>query len=251
MNSGFRVNRYLIPMMSRPPCPDSPGGRPVGAAVLLAGLVAIAAGLLLPLALGSFSHRQAWVLATVEAVCLVVVAVGVALLARRLRGSYEALWSLARRDELTGVGNYRSLHERLGEEIARHRRHSREFALLLLDLDGFKAVNERFGHLEGDRLLAEIGAALSDEVRAEDSVFRQGGDEFAVIAPETNAEEAEEVAARLRARASRRGFGSDETRPVSAAVGFAMFPADGSTTDDLLGYADSDLFDAKRHHRAA
>ncbi len=238
-------------MMSRPPSHDPPGGRPIGAAFLLAGLVAIVAGLLLPLVLGSFSQRQAWVLAVVEAVCLVVVAVGVVLLARRLRGSYEALWSLARRDELTGVGNYRSLHERLAEEIARHRRHSREFALLLLDLDGFKAVNERFGHLEGDRLLAEIGAALSDEVRAEDSVFRQGGDEFAVIAPETNAEEAEEVAARLRARAGRRGFGSDDTRPVSAAVGFAMFPADGSTVDDLLGFADTDLFVAKRHRRAA
>jgi diguanylate cyclase (GGDEF)-like protein len=238
-------------MMSRPPSYDSPGGRPLGAAFLLAGLVAIVAGLLLPLVLGSFSQRQAWLLAVVEAVCLVVVAVGVALLARRLRSSHEALWSLARRDELTGVGNYRSLHERLAEEIARHRRHSREFALLLLDLDGFKAVNERFGHLEGDRLLAEIGAALSDEVRAEDSVFRQGGDEFAVIAPETNAEEAGEVAARLRARVGRRGFGSDDTRPVSAAVGFAMFPADGSTVDDLLGFADTDLFTAKRHRRAA
>ena len=143
-----------------------------------------------------------------------MVAVGVLLLARRLRASHQALWALARRDELTGVGNYRSLHERLAEEIARHRRHSREFALVLLDLDGFKAINERFGHLEGDRLLAEIGVALSDEVRGEDSVFRQGGDEFAVIVPEANAEEAEEVAARLRGASARRGFGRDEERPV-------------------------------------
>jgi diguanylate cyclase (GGDEF)-like protein len=211
----------------------------------------IGAGLLLPVALGSFSRRQTFLLAVVEAVCLAVIAAGVLLLARRLRASHEALWALARRDELTGVGNYRSLHERLAEEIARHRRHSREFALVLLDLDGFKAVNERFGHLEGDRLLAEIGAALSDEVRAEDSVFRQGGDEFAVIAPETNAEEAEEVGARLRSRVSRRGFGSDDARLVSAATGFAMFPADGSAVDDLLGFADMDLFAAKRHRRAA
>ena len=143
------------------------------------GWSAIAAGLLLPLLLGSFSRRQTVVLALVEALCLVVIAVGVLLLARRLRASHDALWALARRDELTGVGNYRSLHERLAEEIARHRRHSREFALILLDLDGFKAINERFGHLEGDRLWPRSGAALSDEVRAEDSVFRQGGDEFA------------------------------------------------------------------------
>ena len=178
-----------------------------------------------------------------------MIAAGILLLARRLQASHQALWVLARRDELTGVGNYRGLHERLAEEIARHRRRSREFALVLLDLDGFKAVNERFGHLEGDRLLTEIGAALSDEIRAEDSVFRQGGDEFAAIVPETTAEEAEEVAARLRARVSRRGFGTDADRPVSAATGFAMFPADGDSAEQLLGFADSDLFAAKHDGR--
>jgi diguanylate cyclase (GGDEF)-like protein len=236
--------------MARFPEPDPDSRRPLSAGVLVAGLAAIIAGLLLPLVLGSYSHRQAFVLAIVEAVCLVVIAAGVLLLARRLRASHDALWALARRDELTGVGNYRSLHERLSEEIARHRRHSREFALILLDLDGFKAVNERLGHLEGDRLLAEVGAALSDEVRAEDSVFRQGGDEFAVIVPEANAEEAEEVGVRLRTRVCNRGFGSDERWPITAACGFAMFPVDGATVDDLLGYADSDLFAAKREGRA-
>ena len=233
------------------PSPEPSGRRPIGAGVLVAGLVAIAAGLLLPIALGSFSRGQALILAVVEAACLAVVAAGILLLARRLQASHRALWALARRDELTGVGNYRGLHERLAEEIARHRRHSREFALVLLDLDGFKAVNERFGHLEGDRLLAEIGVALSDEVRAEDSVFRQGGDEFAVIVPEAHAEEAEEVAARLRARVARRGFGTDATHPVSAATGFAMFPADGVVVEELLGFADRDLFAAKRDRRVA
>jgi diguanylate cyclase (GGDEF)-like protein len=238
-------------MMAQYTPPELDGRRPAGAGFLVAGLAAIVAGLLLPVALGSFSRGQTLILAVVEAVCLAVVAAGILLLARRLRTSHQALWALARRDELTGVGNYRGLHERLAEEIARHRRHGREFALVLLDLDGFKAVNERFGHLEGDRLLAEIGMALSDEVRAEDSVFRQGGDEFAVIVPEANAEEAEEVAARLRARVSRRGFGTDATRPVSAATGFAMFPADGDSGEALLGFADSDLFAAKRERRPA
>jgi diguanylate cyclase (GGDEF)-like protein len=232
--------------------PTKPNGRsPIGARFLVAGLAAIAAGLLLPALLGSFSQRQRLILALVEVVCLALVAIGILFLARRLNASHEALWALARRDELTGVGNYRSLHERLAEEIARHRRHSREFALVLLDLDGFKAINERLGHLEGDRLLAEIGVALSDEVRAEDSVFRQGGDEFAVIVPEAHAEEAEEVAARLRERVARRGFGTDEELPVSAATGFAMFPADGASVDDLLSFADIDLFAAKREGRAA
>jgi diguanylate cyclase (GGDEF)-like protein len=237
-------------MMIRRDTSGPPGRSPIAAGVLVAGLVAIAAGLLLPILLGTFSNRQALVLAIVEAGCLAVVGIGVVVLGRRLRASHEALWELARRDELTGVGNYRCLHERLEEEIARHRRHSREFALILLDLDGFKQINELHGHLEGDSLLTEIGAALNDEVRAEDSVFRQGGDEFAVIVPESNAEEAVEVAARLSARVVRRGFGSDQTRPVSAATGFAIFPSDGSTGDALLGFADLDLFAAKRDRRA-
>jgi diguanylate cyclase (GGDEF)-like protein len=237
--------------MAKYPRSDPAARRPIGAGFLVAALAAVGAGLLLPLLLGSFSRRQAVVLSLIEAGCLAAIGAGVLLLARRLQASHEALWVLARRDELTGVGNYRSLHERLAEEIARHRRHSREFALVLLDLDGFKAVNERFGHLEGDKLLAEIGVALSDEVRAEDSVFRQGGDEFAVIVPEANAEEAEEVATRLKSRVARRGFGSDEERPVSAATGLGMFPADGATVDDLLGFADMDLFAAKRSARSA
>lgn len=216
---------------------------------LLAALFTVALGLLAPLIVGSFSKRQALILALAEAACLAAVAVGIVLLVRRLRTSHEALWALARRDELTGVGNYRALHERLAAEIARHQRHGREFALVVLDLDGFKQINERHGHLEGDRLLAEIGSSLGKEVRGGDSVFRQGGDEFAVIVPEVNAEEAGEVAKRLRGRVAHRGFGSDEMRPVSAATGFAMFPADGRTVDELMSVADGDLFAAKHGPR--
>ena len=218
---------------------------PLSAAYLLAALLTVALGLMAPLVIGSFSKRQALILALAEAACLAGVAFAIVLLVRRLRASNQALWALARRDELTGVGNYRALQERLVAEIARHERHGREFALVLLDLDGFKQVNERHGHLEGDRLLAEIGSSLRKEVRGEDSVFRQGGDEFAVIVPEVNAEEAGEVAKRLRGRVSQRGFGSDELRPVTAATGYAMYPSDGRDADALLGVADADLFAAK------
>jgi diguanylate cyclase (GGDEF)-like protein len=223
----------------------------VGARVLVAGLVAIAAGLLLPLLIGSFSDAQALVLALIEVGCLILLAAGVIVMSRRLAASHKALWALARRDELTGVGNYRALHERLAEEISRHQRHGREFALVLLDLDGFKQINEEYGHLEGDRLLAEIGRALQEQVRRSDSVFRQGGDEFAVIVPEAGTEEAAEVAARLCDRVRQRGFGSDESRPVSAAAGIALFPSDGASGEELLGCADLDLFTAKRESRAA
>jgi diguanylate cyclase (GGDEF)-like protein len=224
---------------------------PIGAALLVAGMAAVAAGLLLPLLIGTFSTTQTVILALIEVACLGMLATGVVVMARRLRGSHQALWELARRDELTGVGNYRGLHERLADEVARHRRRSREFALILLDLDAFKQINEDHGHLEGDRLLAEIGAALMQEVRREDAVFRQGGDEFAVIVPETDAEGVGEVAERLRERVRRRGFGNDEARPISAATGFAIFPLDGATVDDLLGSADRDLFAAKRGGRTS
>ncbi len=236
-------------MIDEPPNPIPVGRRPIGAGLLVAGLVAVAAGLLAPLLLGSFSNHQEMVLVAIEGLCLLVIAAGVLLQARRLQASHQALWALARRDELTGVGNYRALHERLVAEIARHRRHSREFALIVLDLDRFKEVNETYGHLEGDRLLAEVGAALRDAIRAEDSIFRQGGDEFAAIVPETGAEGVGEVIARLCSRVSHRGFGSDEERPITASAGFAMFPADGTTAQDLLGFADRDLFGAKRGER--
>jgi diguanylate cyclase (GGDEF)-like protein len=229
------------------PDQDSPLSRlPVGATLLVAGLSAIFLGLLLPLLIGSFSQRQAVILALAEAACAVTVAVGVVVMARRLRASHEALWRLARRDELTGVGNYRALHERLAEEIARHRRTGQSFALILLDLDGFKQINELFGHLEGDRLLTEVGGALREELRGEDAVFRQGGDEFAVIVERSDAGQAAQVAARIRARIGRRGFGSDDERPLSGATGTAIFPADGESAEQLLGYADRDLLGAKR-----
>jgi diguanylate cyclase (GGDEF)-like protein len=210
---------------------------------LIGGLAALAAGLLAPLLIGSFTGRQLLGVAMIEAACLLALAFGWFVLAKRLEAGRRALWVLSRRDELTGVGNYRALQERLGQEIAGHARHEREFALILIDLDGFKQVNEMFGHLEGDRVLAAIGAALRDEVRDEDSVFRQGGDEFAVIAPETNGEEAEEVAARLRAQV--RDCSVDEL-PVSAGTGIASFPADGRTADQLTHVADLALLRIKQ-----
>ena len=104
----------------------------------------------------------------------------------------------ALRDPLTGLANRRALDERLGYEIARHTRHGESFAVLALDLDGFKAVNDRFGHDAGDELLREAAAALVEVVRAQDTVVRLGGDEFCVLAPQTGQASADHLAARVR-----------------------------------------------------
>jgi diguanylate cyclase (GGDEF)-like protein len=214
----------------------------------LGALVAIVAGMLAPLLVGFFNTQQALALVAIESACLLTVGSAGFIFARRLRAHNDDLWALSRRDELTGVGNYRALRERLDEEIARHARREREFALVLIDLNDFKQVNDELGHLEGDRLLAEVGAALLAEVRGEDPVFRQGGDEFAVIVPETNGEEAEEMTARLRARVRNCGAGGT---PISAGTGFAIFPADGRAADELFRHADHNLIGAKRTGRAS
>ena len=104
---------------------------------------------------------------------------------RRVDQRQLGLKLLSQQDALTGLGNRRLLHERLDYEITRHRRHSRRFTLLALDLDGFKQVNDRFGHPAGDEILREVARALERAVRDQDTVVRVGGDEFCVLAPES------------------------------------------------------------------
>lgn len=174
----------------------------------------------------------------------------VAAIITRAREAWEArheeLRDQARADPVTGVANFRALGERLHYEIARHRRHNRSFAVLLLDLDLFKEVNERFGHLEGDRLLEAVAAAMSGAARDEDTVARQGGDEFCLLAPETDREGAKVLAARVADAIAR---SPHVRRRVTASVGWAVFPDDGTSARDLLLSADLSLMQRKEHSR--
>ncbi len=115
-------------------------------------------------------------------------------------------------------------------------------ALLLIDLDRFKLVNERRGHAAGDDVLRRVGITLHEAVRSQDTVARQGGDEFAVLAPETDAEGAEMLAARIRDRLSRVQFAGDT---IGATVGWSVYPADGRTAAELLERADEQLMTGK------
>jgi len=182
------------------------------------------------------------------AALVVPASVGVLLALRaRLERERDAMRRFALRDPLTGLANRRALDERLGYEIARHTRHGESFAVLALDLDGFKLVNDRFGHDAGDELLREAAAALVEAVRAQDTVVRLGGDEFCVLAPQTGEAAAEHLAERVRD--ALRGVTAGLSG-LSASIGSAAFPADGTTPEALLGAADLAALEAKRRSRA-
>jgi diguanylate cyclase (GGDEF)-like protein len=123
---------------------------------------------------------------------------------RRIEARQEGLKLLSQQDALTGLGNRRLLHERLRYEIARHRRHGRRFSLLALDLDGFKQVNDRFGHPAGDEILKEVARSMERAVRDQDTVVRVGGDEFCILVPESSWADADHMAERCAGRSRAR-----------------------------------------------
>ncbi len=157
-----------------------------------------------------------------------------------------ALQRQATTDGLTGLLNHRAFQDRLDVEWARAARHARPLSLVMLDLDGFKLVNDLHGHDTGDLVLRTVGVVLERDRRAGDVCARVGGDEFAVIAPETTAVAALALAERLRgsAAAALEGIGV----PVTLSAGVADL-ANAATTDDLFHQADRALYAAKRDGR--
>jgi diguanylate cyclase (GGDEF)-like protein/PAS domain S-box-containing protein len=144
-------------------------------------------------------------------------------------------------DSLTGLANHRRLFEVLQAEICRSKRTEREFSLLLLDLDGLKEINDRLGHPTGDRALCRLSQILTDCRRLIDTAARQGGDEFALVLPETGA-----AAAALVARRICDLLAKDAEEPtLSVSVGLASYPRDADTVGTLLYAADRALYDVK------
>jgi diguanylate cyclase (GGDEF)-like protein len=170
---------------------------------------------------------------------------------------------LARRDDLTGLFNDRYFHYRLREEIRRAETGDQELSLLFLDLDRFKEVNDRFGHLEGSRTLHEVGILLDNEVPPGAIAARYGGDEFVIILPQTDLLQAAEIAHRLQQTINATHFltdverGSDEARvPITASMGVASLrehipPAENSVqrANALIRIADSAMYRAKAEGR--
>jgi diguanylate cyclase (GGDEF)-like protein len=151
---------------------------------------------------------------------------------------------MARVDSLTGLLNRRSLDEILPSEIGRHSRYGGVFSLMVLDLDSFKALNDNYGHLAGDELLRQVGIIMSNAIRESDRAFRYGGDEFAILLPQTTIEAATKVAERIRQQTY--AMMEIGTKPISVSLGLASWPADGVVANDIIAAADVALYQAKR-----
>lgn len=222
--------------------------REAATAVLVLSGVAIAGTLsgFGPFALPTYAESLLLVQAFtgVTAIMTLVLAAAVA----ERREAEERLRRLAVSDPLTGLSNYRQLVQALETEIKRSSRTDRPFAVVLMDLDGLKTINDRFGHLVGSLALRRVAETLLGSCRGIDTAARFGGDEFAVVLPETGDAAAWHVARRIAERVSRDG----EQPVISVSVGVAVHPRDGTSLEGLLNAADRSLYDTKsrRRHKA-
>jgi diguanylate cyclase (GGDEF)-like protein len=157
------------------------------------------------------------------------------------RRADERVRQLAVTDPMTGLANYRRLLDALDLEIKRSERSSRAFAVLLLDLDGLKIINDAFGHLVGSRAICRLANTLMVHCREIDTAARYGGDEFVLVLPETEYEAALQVAQRISERLKNDG----DFPKLSVSIGTAVFPSDGKTLDELLSAADHALYREK------
>jgi diguanylate cyclase (GGDEF)-like protein len=165
----------------------------------------------------------------------------------QMNGLVTQLASAARTDSLTRLANRRELEERFAAELERSTRTARPLSILILDLDWFKEYNDRFGHEAGDRALVMLAEALKRATRTSDVVARLGGEEFGVLAPETDETEGYLLAERLRAEV-RTAF-ARETEKMTISCGVASFPVHGITSGELLHGADRALYEAKESGR--
>jgi diguanylate cyclase (GGDEF)-like protein len=171
-----------------------------------------------------------------------VTTIALAAVVAELQRAEEKARELALSDPLTGLANYRKLIDTLDAEINRFGRTERSFTVLLLDLDGLKRINDRHGHLVGSQALYRLAEVLRIHCRSTDTPARYGGDEFAVILPETEKEAAFRVALRISQRLAE----DRESPPLSVSIGVAVYPGDGETIEKLLDAADRTLYESKR-----
>lgn len=161
-----------------------------------------------------------------------------------LRKEGERARRQARVDPLTGLQNRRAFDEALAHELERARASAEPLSVVVGDLDGFKSINDRFGHLEGDRILKAVSGAITQAIRGPDAAYRWGGDEFALILPGTPCEGARLVSDRIRSAVGHNATPDGE--PIRLALGIGELGPEAYTAKSLLAEADGQLMDTKR-----
>ncbi len=152
-------------------------------------------------------------------------------------------------DALTGLFNRRAFNDRLDEELRRSERYHHKFTLLILDLDGFKRVNDSYGHIVGDRTLKSVASCFQSAVRDTDFLARIGGDEFALILPETDLRQAKNIENKVSAallNCQLPWIQSEAPFRISVSIGYALYPDHADNADGLISYADADLYATKK-----
>ena len=172
----------------------------------------------------------------------VVGCIGMALDITERKRTEEEIRFQATHDGLTGLANYREFVSHLEDEVLRVSRSGRPFGLLLLDLDGLKIINDRYGHLVGNRALKQLACLMKDHSRATDIAARYGGDEFGLLLIDADYQRSEQVAARIRDCLSRES-GSPR---LTVSIGVSVYPEDGHTAQELLEIADRRLYQDKK-----
>ncbi len=163
---------------------------------------------------------------------------------------HEEIYRMTIIDGLTQVHVKRYLLESLDKELMRARRHTRDLSFLMLDIDHFKAINDRHGHLAGDYVLKEVARLIQQRIRRDEVLARYGGEEFAIILPETTREGARSLAEGLRERIEQSRFTfQNEVIRVTISIGVAMLQEADRTSMDLIKHADEKLYEAKHGGR--
>ena len=163
------------------------------------------------------------------------------------RGAMQRVLDLSRTDPLTGLFNRSQLFLTLEQEVSRTRRSDRGFCVLMIDVDGLKAINDSAGHLRGDEVLRALGAVIHGSIRTVDSAYRYGGDEFVVLLPETEIVGAFVVAEKIRIGAEEVGLAAGGGDPItSVSIGLVSHPEDGLGAEELLAAADRAMYQAKK-----
>jgi diguanylate cyclase (GGDEF)-like protein len=220
------------------------GGRDVGAADLARDVTALQAVLVEALRDEVLEHHPESFAATVEQLLEATGAIQAAAVEELVRARSQVLESQANTDALTGLGNLRHFQRQLAHLVDMHKRYGHPFAVLLMDVDDLKRINDAHGHKAGDRVLMQVAMSVRRSVRSVDTAARLGGDEFCVLAPEQKAKSALVLAERLASAIEEEVATPDDPR-VGISIGVVSCPEHGEDSEALIDLADRAMYRAK------